>query len=228
MIRNLKALGLALLATFALSAVAASGASANFKVFDSSVTPTGLTGTSEGDQIFKRGLISINCHHAAFKGTQVGLSVDTLELEAEYTTPDCTGPLSSIIHLDFVSGKCGFHLTGTASKTAVLKLFCKNAAMPELTTTGTNPDGSSLCSIHIPAQTVGGHVILSNIKNAQENNITSITAEATLTNITSVRTGNAACGPVNDANGAYAGNVTFTGYEDINGVHGKQIPIEVT
>ncbi len=225
MIRNFKkALGLALLATFALSAVAASGASANFKAFDSTVTPTRLTGTSESDWVFNRGA-SFTCTHSAFEGTQVGLSVDAMELTVEYTTPSCTGPLNSVVHWDFISGQCSYHFTGTASKTAVLKLVCKNALMPEVTLTATNPDGSSLCTIHMLPQTFGGHLVFTNIKH---NNIGSVTTESTITKITSVRTGHPACGPVNDAAGTYFGRVTITGYEDHEGAEGAQVAIEAT
>ncbi len=224
MTRNLKALGLALLATFAFSAVAASEASAEQKIFDSVVNPIAiLKGTSENNQVFTRGIIPFTCAHLALEGTVEGTSADTVELSANYTTPSCTGPLSSVVHIDFTSGQCGYHFTGTTSKTAVAKLVCKNGG-GAVTLTATNPDGSSLCSIVVPPQTFGGHVAFTNI---EENGKSAVTAESTITGIKSTRTGNAACGPVNNETGTYTGSATITAYEPIH-VAGEQVNAEVT
>ncbi len=236
MIPNIKALGVSLLAALALTAVAASGASASFQVFDSAVNPTVLTGTSENNTVFTRGGLSVTCTHAAFEGTVTGaidgnvFKTSTLEIRANYTTNTCTGPLNAKVHVDFTTNECGIHLTGTASKTAVMKLVCAKAG-GSITMTVTNSDGSSLCTFHILPQTVGGHVTFTNIKH---NNIRSLTVEKTVTNITSTRTGSPICGTEHNATATYTGNSTFTGYEDTGKAgefpvkEGAQIGIEAT
>jgi hypothetical protein len=89
MIRNLKGLGLALVAVFAMSAMAASGAQA--------ATPTivaGAVGTFSGDQVgvheFTVGSRALNCKKAHFSGTSA-LSQAELTVTFEYkecaTTP---------------------------------------------------------------------------------------------------------------------------------------------
>jgi len=79
MIRNLKALGLALVALVALSAVAAGSASAAGERFHSEVEPTIITGTSTNTHVFSAGGANVECTSATFNGTS------TLKTEATQT-----------------------------------------------------------------------------------------------------------------------------------------------
>ncbi|HST08498.1 MAG TPA: hypothetical protein VLJ83_10015, partial [Gemmatimonadaceae bacterium] len=89
--------------------------------------------------------------------------------------------------------------TGTASLTATVELKCTNAAGVKITPTAF---GSSLCTITVAAQKVGGHVTFKNIANGD------VTGETTLNAISSTRTfGGELCGPAADAAGTYIGNV---------------------
>jgi hypothetical protein len=77
MIRNLKALGLALVAVFALSAVAASAASAQ-QGFITSTGPVTLDGVEDGTNYFEIhnlepfGKVRVECPGSTFKGHEVG------------------------------------------------------------------------------------------------------------------------------------------------------------
>ncbi|HMJ72166.1 MAG TPA: hypothetical protein VK471_02250 [Solirubrobacterales bacterium] len=85
MIRNLKALGLALLAIFATSAVAASAASANPQFF-SEMEDTTLTG-SQGlamANILTTDLGELKCNVARFDGTMEPAETTTLTLKPTY------------------------------------------------------------------------------------------------------------------------------------------------
>lgn len=218
MTRNLKGLGLALVSLLAMCAMAAPGASASQNIFHSDAEETVLLGTSESDDIqeFHRGATTLSCTHAEFIGTEVGTTDSTIELEADYTTGTCHGPLNSEVHVDFTTGECGYHFTGTASGTAVPSLFC-NAPGGSVTLTPT-AFGSSLCTIHVPAQNdLGGHVIVSNDGG-------DLTASATVTGIDSTRTGSSLCGPASHLAGEYTGDVEIEG-EDHDG---NPVDLEVT
>ncbi len=233
MIRNLKALGLALFALLALGAMMASGASASVEIFHSEVSPTFFEGTSDegegstGTQVFKTaasGGAEVVCHHAEFtKTTVTGTAVSTIEVGVDYTTPTCTGPSGTEVHVDFATGECGYHFTGTASKTAIAKLICKKAG-GSVTLTPTL-FGSSLCTIHIAPQTPGGHVTFHTVADPVK---TAVTAEATSTEIKSTRTGSSLCGAESSTTGTYTGNALITGYKDTNGVKGEQVNVSVS
>ena len=161
----------------------------------------------------------------------VGSSTDTIEMEAEYTTPTCSGLLGVEVHTDFTTHECGYHFTGTASKTAVASLVCEKDEegnpVGSVTITPTL-FGSSACTIHVPAannQNLGGHVTFKNLGDG------TVTAEATVSGITSEVTNDSfgACGGTGHHDtGTYTGNVIITGYEDLDGEHGNQVSINVT
>ena len=200
---KLKALGLALVAALAMSAVAATSASASFAGFHSTAAHTTLAGTSENTHSFVRSGVNLTCTHAVFTGTQSGTTTSTVETQVDYTTNTCHGPLGSSVHVDFTTGECGYHFTLTASKTAVAKLVCKKVG-GSATITPT-AFGSSLCTIHVPPQTVDGHVTFTNLAGGD------VTANSTASGIDSTRTGSSACGAENDATGTYSGNVVLNG-----------------
>jgi hypothetical protein len=210
MTRNLKALGLALMAAFAMSVVAASSASASQHNFFGQNNPTIIKGTSESDQILHRGSSEINCGHAEYEGEAIadttvtgGFETDTIEILADYTTVECEGPLNSEVHVDFTTGECGFHFTATASKTAVAGVFCDGNHPITVTPTAF---GSSLCTISVPVQTTAGHVTFTNIANGD------VTVNATtVSGIDSTRTGSSLCGPATDTAGLYTGDVIIEG-----------------
>lgn len=100
MTRNLKALGLALVATLALGATGAPGASADEEhSFRSSVEDTVLTGSSASTHVFTfTGGIYISCTVASLEGTNIGTTRDTLTVHPKYSS--CTYSIggSATIH----------------------------------------------------------------------------------------------------------------------------------
>lgn len=200
MTRKVKAFGLAIVAAFAMSAVVTSAASA--QNFHSDLNSTVLTGTSENTQTFVRGSTTIECDHAVFTGTQTGATTKTVVIEADYTTGTCSGPLDSEVHVDFTTDDCGYHFELTAEKTAAAKLDCEEGGSVTITPTAF---GSSLCTIHVPEQTVDGHVVFSNIAGDD------VTVNSTASGIDSERTGSSLCGAVNNGTGTYTGNAVVAG-----------------
>lgn len=84
MIRNLKVLGLAVAAVFAMSAVVASAASAA-PLFHAASSPTILTGTQTGNHVFDAASDTITCKKASFNGTVEGTAVESIKAEAAYS-----------------------------------------------------------------------------------------------------------------------------------------------
>jgi len=92
MIRNLKALGLALAAVFAMSAMAASASSASVPTSDGPVTLTGIETGSETNYVEALG-IKIKCPGSTYKGEAVGggdLASGTTTATMKPTYVNCT------------------------------------------------------------------------------------------------------------------------------------------
>jgi opacity protein-like surface antigen len=96
MSNKLKALGLTLMATLAVGALAASAAQAHTAaLFHSEGSPTRVTITQEGEEgttgahhVFDAAGASITCKGAHFEGTQATVTAETLTVTATYT--NCT------------------------------------------------------------------------------------------------------------------------------------------
>ncbi|MEZ5076450.1 MAG: hypothetical protein R2725_03295 [Solirubrobacterales bacterium] len=86
---NLRALGLALLAVFALSALAAQGASAHVFTSDSESERTVLTGRDEPEtnNVLTVAGAEVQCENAHFEGTVEGSEANEVTVRPEYT--DC-------------------------------------------------------------------------------------------------------------------------------------------
>jgi hypothetical protein len=109
MIRNLKGLGLALVAVFAMSAMAASGAQG--------ATPTivtGAAGTFSGDQVgvheFTVGSRALNCKKAHFSGTSA-LSQVEMTIAFEYKECATTPVLGISFPVTVTDNKCVYTFT---------------------------------------------------------------------------------------------------------------------
>ena len=217
MIRNLKALGLALVAVFAMSAVAASAAHATAASFSWDSGTAKLTGTAAtvaegGTQKF------------TITGGALWTSCDTV-----YATAEVTGTSASSI-----TTTGGITYTNTAEENAGEKHTCTNSVggKVNVSTTDCNyrfnagetvtassskgnvdivcPAGSAgitvnspgLCLIHIFAQNGIGPVNYSTMAGPPED----VTIEPAVTNITYTHTG--LCGNATKADGTYTGKVT--------------------
>jgi hypothetical protein len=205
MTRNLKALGLALLAVFAMSAVAASGASAAEDTFTSEVAATDLTGTGGLSEFrYTPGSAAASCKTATFDGTIEGEDANEITVHPTYEN-DCTvfGVNATIDTED-----CNYVITGETDENedAAVHIECDEPG-DEITITGP-------CTIHIPPQTpTGGGASFAN-------NAGDVEVKATVTGITSTITHSFACTLAGikagtHTNGSYIGEpVTVKGYED--------------
>jgi hypothetical protein len=249
MTRNLKALGLALVAVFATAAMTASAASAS-DAFTSTKEKVIVTGTSH-DNIFKitGANTDFTCTTSQFTGTVINKSTEATVLP-KYTgivnkTPheshECTASLGNVT-ID--TNDCHYILTGntdkedpadkTGKKDAKVWITCpkdEKGVEKEITITG--PLG---CTIHVPSQTpTEGGVVYDPLPLHTGGSAIKVTA--TVTGITYTATSQ--CGLVgiktegNDAD--YTGTVTVTGYEDLKWEEegtkieeGKQVGIEVS
>jgi hypothetical protein len=105
--KNLKILGLALVAVFAMSAVVASAASAT--VFRSESTPTVLTGTQKAgtNDVFNTMGGTVTCENATYVGSVSGTS--STEAEVEPTYSGCTAFGFANVTIDV--NKCKYKFT---------------------------------------------------------------------------------------------------------------------
>jgi hypothetical protein len=245
MIRNLKALGLALVAVFAMSALSASSASAvdHFTNTLGAGKPALLTGTSHGHEFkITPNIASFGCTTSKFTGTAFDGSAE-VTVDPEYTgtfnqTPHETHCNSSLGKITVDMNGCHYVLTGNTTgedppvvgKDATVWITCPGTNKISMTNTGTG------VTITIPPQTpTKGGVVYTNLPNHAGG--AAIEVHATITGITFE------CHPTflctlggishhsNDAD--YTGTLIATCYEDIDGLptpvtEGKQIGCSVS
>jgi hypothetical protein len=247
MTRNLKSLGLALVAVFAMSAVAASSASAVASDHFTTTKPSAfLTGVSHDNEYHVTGGPAFTCTTSKFTGTVLNNATE-MTIDPEYGgkfnhTPhntagtdfrECNGAGGDVT-VDM--NGCHYDLTGNTTGLdagfvdATVWITCPAGQAIRITQLGTG------VTFTIPAQTptVGG-VTYTNLPNHSGGK--AVTVKATATGITY------SCAPAFPCfiNGAgthgndsdYIGTVTVTGYEDIDGLptpitEGAQIPIEAS
>jgi hypothetical protein len=248
MTRNLKALGLALVAIFVMSAVAASAASAADDHFTTTKASALLTGVSHDNEFRITGGPAFACTTSKFTGTVLNNATEAT-IDPEYTgkinqTPHNKAPLDPR-ECDATGGDitvdmngCHYDLTGNTTgsdegKTdATVWITCPGTNVIKITQLNT------MVTISIPPQTptVGG-VTYTNLPNHTGGK--AVTVKATATGITY------GCAPAfacfvagagthgNDSD--YTGTVTATGWEDKSAAvpltpitEGAQIPIEVS
>lgn len=162
MTRKLKALGLGLFAAFAMSAVAASSASAEKKMFHSDVEQTVVTGKDTGgeDQTkFIAGGKTITCETTLYEGTTNEKTVSELTITPTYSNCHAEGPFGNVTtHVEMNGCDYKFTLeegtTNTGGETehthGPVHVVCPDEK--EITIQVTIPFFED-CIVHIPAQT---------------------------------------------------------------------------
>lgn len=217
--RKIKALGLAFVATVALSAVVASAAQAG--TLDIEVDPAIITGESEGQQELavqiqtpKTGNnINGNCKKASFEGTveQDGVgSQETHEATVTPTYQECTfAGLAAQVRMN----GCKYTLTGAghASKTFTVDIVgCTAGKQMTLQT--------AVCQIEIPAQNGLSHAVGTNIQTVgRPLPPHEVTLSVTIPHITHTQTG-FGCPDGNNHHGvslALNGNTIVKAYYDL-------------
>jgi len=246
MTRNLKALGLALVALFAMGVLTASVASAANDQFTTTKTTAWATGTSH-DNIFK---ITTSPNANEFKCTtsQFTATIENKKTEATvlasytgktnatpHTSVECNATIGSV-KVDM--NDCHYKLTGftdkehpALSKKFDAKIWITCPAGKEIVITG--PLGCTV-KVHEQTPTEGGVVYRNLPLHAGK---PAVEVEATVTGIT--YTSDCIGIPAEANNADYNGTVVVTGFEDdsiqnpdpkelTKPVEGLQIPIEVT
>jgi hypothetical protein len=227
MIRNLKALGLSLVALFAMSAIGASSASAVDVLTVGTGTNALVTGVGQTHEIEyePNGITFFQCTTAKFAATvQNGDSVTTVDVKYEGTlneTPhnmaDCNSDLGEML-VDTTG--CGYQITGettgsdpngSATKDATIWVHCEGENKIKITRTNTN------VVVTVPPQTpTKGGVVYTNVPNHDGNHAVNI--RATVTGVTASCAPTFTCTlgglPHHSNIYKYTGDVTMTAYED--------------
>jgi hypothetical protein len=239
--RKLKALGLSLVAVFAMSAFVASSALAATDLITTTKESALMTGVSH-DNIFNiTGSASFQCTTSKFTATATNNSSE-VTVDPEYSgkvneTPHGTGCTASLGSVTAVrTNGCHYTLSGATvgGTTAVggdgpVWIVCPGTSKIEI--------ASSLgVTISVPSQTpTTGGVSYENLPNHSGGS--AVKVKATVEGITYTCAPAFSCGiggiPTHGNNADYNGTVTVTGYEDSEGLptpitEGAQIPIEVS
>lgn len=192
MVRNLKTLGVAVVAMLAMSAVVASAASANLK-FHAAQTHTILTGSQTTQHVFQTNTGTVTCSTATFSGTQQNATATEITIAPNYDNCIAFGFVSVPVHEN------GCHYLFTYDKTVHLQCPTKPI---EITAPG--------CTVTVGTQTISP-VDFNN--NAAK---TDVTVVATVGNIQYTNHDEGfVCTGGQFTGGKYTGSTTVTG-EDTN------------
>ncbi len=206
--RNLKILGLALIAVFATSGITASVGSAN--QFNSAAAPAKWTRSANVVQAFRyeAGGKTVEC--GTITGSAIANAVAVAELTFEPTYANCSVPTIGFSQAQVIMNGCDYLLTIEAgAPEGPVHVKCPKGAQITITV---KVFGVSVCTYHIGEQTPAGKADYSN------SIPTRVDVEPTLTGITATRQGNAECGAANSAGGTYTGRVELMGEEIAQGL----------
>lgn len=201
MVRNLRLLGLALAAVFALTAVAASAAMA--EEFHSEKETTTLLGKQTETHKFVTSVGTVTCEVAEFKGTVTG----TKKAENDFANPEVTihptyekCKLSGInINVTVTTTGCNYRFYNVATKSGPVDVVCETGK--EITVAGTG------CTVKVPGQTG-----LKTVEYANEGTGTGRTVKVTA-KVTGIKytTSGFLCGTSSKENGEYSGPTKVEG-----------------
>jgi hypothetical protein len=202
MMRNLKALGLALFAVLALGALAVASASAAGEQFHADVEPSVLTGTNEGEgnHVFKAGEAEVVCTTAKFAGTTSTKTTTSQNVHPTYS--GCTF-LGSAATVD--TAGCNYVLSSEVGAGGV--------APVEISCTGTNKikvTGAG-CTLSFGSQLTEGGATYKTLATTPKTVTSTSNTKATFTK------SGLLCGAVTGTVGTYTGSVITKTYEDKGG-----------
>ena len=211
MTRNLKTLGLALVAAFVMSATMAAAAQADPFWIKSDGTPTTVLGGSAGEEAFAFDAGIVNCDEVFYHGSFAGTTVTTLTLTPEFRGECEFAGKSAVIDLNGCSYVFHTHTKKEVTKfTVTTTLSCP--AGNELTITTIGVGGTLKCTEHIPPQTIATGITFTNATEGIKHIEVDINITTGLTYTQKAGTGAGACANGNDtANGQYVGNVDIAG-----------------
>ena len=202
MIRKFKALGLALVAVFAMSALAATGASA--ASFNSEANTTIVTGDDDNStHTFAAGGVAVECTESTFTGTQSGTASATLSVRPIYNGCTFLGEPATV----HTTG-CTYEFSAVTNATGHLpaKIECTGSNMIKVTT--------SACSLTFNTTDTDRGVTATNLGSGKTADVTiHATADAEFTKSGPL------CFLVVGNKGTYTGTSTLKGYTD-TAIHG--------
>ena len=221
--RNLKVLGLALVAALAMSALAASAAPAAHTAFitaGSAGAPAHIDGKQIGQQVFNRTGREVTCEIANFgESSTVPGSATSLTLKPEYK--NCHAKvLGNTLPATVTMNGCDYNFTLTKDTSptkytvGITHIECTtpNEIQVHVYTSHENHTNNvNACTYNIPEQTITGGIELTNIAGGG-GTADDVEAHIDITGqIDSVRTAGTTllCGAVNDAAGSLTGKATL-------------------
>jgi hypothetical protein len=228
MIRNLKTLGLALVAVLAMSAMTASAANAQLEDAEltSEASPVTLDGTQEGLQVLTRDGRTVSCSVADFHA-EAEPGDTTIDIVPTYE--NCVSNINSPATVTMNGCKYRFHLKKdtidhgggniTSTYTAEAKLTCppnQKVQIHVYSSHNNHTNNVNLCTYEFGEQTVGGTIDLTNEPVSGVPPVTPkdwIRAHINVASIDSTRTTGGAllCGVESDANGELHGTAILKG-----------------
>jgi hypothetical protein len=212
MIRKSKALGLALVAVLAMSAVVASAASAS--KFESAKYPVNLTGSQSTTHKFTAGGTEVTCKSATFKGSASGAS-ETQTIHPEYKECTAFGFLGATITTTGCDYK--FHAgaeTGTNKHAGTVDVVCEAGKAIKVS--------ASTCALEIKGQ--NGLSAVSFLNETSGANAGKVTVGANVASIAYTTTQDGFLCPLagtgNFNNGGYTGDTLVSGDNGAISVNG--------
>lgn len=216
MIRNLKALGLALVALLAMTAVSASTASADD--LTSEKTPVTLTGKQSGTgDVFTTTAGTVKCKEVIYTAASVVTPTTTVDVTPNYPLTTAGGEQNCAgfsLPAEITTSGCVYRLTIGAATTGGFDIVCPVGQEITATVKG---GGTTKCTIHIPPQNIAAGVTFSNTGagTTREVDIAS-NISGTLAYKHTAGTGLGAC-TSGSASGSYTGSAIVTA--ESGGVH---------
>jgi hypothetical protein len=154
MIRNLKALGLSVVAVFAMTAIVASVAHAEPATIQAGSYTASVSGAQTNENVLSNGIRSVTCANATLKGVLAAAST-TITIEPAYS--NCTGNGSTTATVN--TNGCDYTLhvvtkTATDTGTGSVTVDCPagKSIQVDIWATGKLHSENKLCRLEVPAQ----------------------------------------------------------------------------
>lgn len=224
MVRKLRALGLAVGALFAMSALVASAAQAETPAqFNATSYPSILTVEAKATQTFTAGTLpAITCEKVSGEATVSEETSTITGVNVEYT--ECEADLfgGTAATVNFNGCDYVFHagtMEGTSTSTGSADLVCPEGKEVVI-------NASGLCTVRIPGQTELGPITFHNEPAGEGTPEHWVRMSPNVSGIASSHSG--FCGSGSDAVGTYTGDVAVKGFEDVEDEEGSPVGVEVT
>jgi hypothetical protein len=200
MIRNLKVLGLAVVAALALTAVIASAAQATAK-FTVGASSGTIKSTQTTEQVFTTSAGTVRCTTANQEGSYTAASFTSLEVSATYSGCKAFGFLSATVAMN----GCKYNFASQANETTLANVDIVCPAGKDITVTTTG------CVVHVEPQTGLQHVTFQNGGGSPADDVN---ATATITGVKYTATSGCPGGDegTTTANGSLTGGATVKAF----------------